>query len=108
MNTEHSFIYSDLALDKDLREILTMYVEEMPDKIVRLERECAERNWLELRTAAHQLKGSAGSHGFAEISLAAEELETALKTKQPEEQIKLIVQHLTGLCRRVTADQPIS
>jgi HPt (histidine-containing phosphotransfer) domain-containing protein len=75
----------------------------MPDRIARLERECAARNWLELCSAAHQLKGSAGSHGFAEISLAAAELETALKTKQPEEQITIIVQYLTRLCRRVTA-----
>ncbi|MDR2438327.1 MAG: Hpt domain-containing protein [Planctomycetaceae bacterium] len=104
MNTEQTLIYSDLASDKDLREILLIYVEEMPDKIVRLEHECAERNWSELCIAAHQLKGSAGSHGFAEISLAAAELENAVKTKQPEEQIKFIVQHLTDLCRRVTVD----
>ncbi|MDR3197762.1 MAG: Hpt domain-containing protein [Planctomycetaceae bacterium] len=104
MNTDHSPIYSSLASDKDLREILLMYIEEMPDRIVRLERECTARNWSELCIAAHQLKGSAGSHGFAEISLAAAELETALKTKQPEEQIRISVQHLTDLCRRVTAD----
>jgi HPt (histidine-containing phosphotransfer) domain-containing protein len=83
-----------------------MYIEEMPDKIARLERECAVRNWSELCTAVHQLKGSAGSHGFAEISDAAAELETALKTKQPEEQIKILVQHLTKLCQRVTAATP--
>ncbi|MDR1141525.1 MAG: Hpt domain-containing protein [Planctomycetaceae bacterium] len=103
MNTNHSLIYSTLASDEDLREILMLYVAEMPDRIARLERECAARNWSELCSAAHQLKGSAGSHGFAEISLAAAELETALKTHQPEEQITIIVQHLISLCRHVTA-----
>jgi HPt (histidine-containing phosphotransfer) domain-containing protein len=106
MSTDHSLIYSSLSSDEDLREILIMYIEEMPDRIARLERECAARNWSELRTAAHQLKGSAGSHGFAEISLAAAELETALKTTQPEEKIKFLLQHLTKLCQRVTATKP--
>ncbi|MDR2705155.1 MAG: Hpt domain-containing protein [Planctomycetaceae bacterium] len=106
MSTGHSLIYSSLSSDEDLREILIMYIEEMPDRIARLERECAAQNWSELCTAAHQLKGSAGSHGFAEISHAAAELETALKTKQPEEQIKILVQHLTELCQHVTAIKP--
>ncbi|MDR2116526.1 MAG: Hpt domain-containing protein [Planctomycetaceae bacterium] len=101
MNTDHSLIHSNLASDKDLHEILLMYIEEMPDRIAKLEREFSLRNWAELRTAAHQLKGSAGSHGFTEISLVAMELETALKTKQPEEQIQIIVQQLIDLCRRI-------
>jgi HPt (histidine-containing phosphotransfer) domain-containing protein len=106
MSTDSSLICSSLSSDDDLREIIIMYIEEMPDRIARLEQEYSSRNWSELCTAAHQLKGSAGSHGFAEISCAAAELETALKTKQPEEQIKTLVQHLTKLCKRVTAVKP--
>jgi HPt (histidine-containing phosphotransfer) domain-containing protein len=106
MSTDHSLIYSSLSSDDDFRAIIIMYIEEMPDRIARLEREYAARNWPELCIAAHRLKGSAGSHGFAEISRAAAELETALKTKQPEEQIKILVQHLTELCKRVTASKP--
>ncbi|MDR1964185.1 MAG: Hpt domain-containing protein [Planctomycetaceae bacterium] len=100
----NSPIYSSLASDDDLREILFMYVEEMPERIVRFQQELAARNWSELCIAAHQLKGSAGSHGFAEISNTAAELETALKTKQPEEQITNTVQLLLDLCRRAAVE----
>ncbi|MDR0337307.1 MAG: Hpt domain-containing protein [Planctomycetaceae bacterium] len=106
MNTDHLPIYSTLASDEELREILALYVGEMPDRIFRLESECVARNWSELCRVAHQLKGSAGSHGFAEISLAAAKLETAIKTQLPEQQITVIVQHLTDLCRRVTTEKP--
>lgn len=97
-------VYSALAAEEDIREIIVLYVDEMPERVDKLQNAFDEKNWDELRTAVHQLKGSAGSHGFAELSRAALELENALKSSQAEDQIAETLRNLIELCRRTTSD----
>lgn len=99
-------IYSPLARDPDLAEIVSLYVEEMPERIERLHRLLAAAEWNELRRAAHQLKGSAGSHGFEPVSLAAGELESALRSNAPAMEIRQSVERLVDICRAVRAGVP--
>ncbi len=97
-------IYSVLASDPDLQEIVQLFVDEMSDRIARFEAEFAAKNWAELGRAAHQLKGAAGSYGFAELSPAAATLENTIKANADEATISAATDHLIALCRRTTAN----
>jgi HPt (histidine-containing phosphotransfer) domain-containing protein len=94
-------IYSQLADDPDLYEIVKMFVEEMPTRMERLIKEYDEKNWYELKNLAHQLRGAVGCYGFGEISPAAGRLEQSLRKNLPEEEIRQSLVELLDLCRRM-------
>lgn len=93
-------IYSSLADDPDLAELVEMFVEEMPDRITRLTELHNSRRWEELRQATHQLKGAAGSYGFEPITYAAAALEDCLRRKGSEADVATLFESLIGVCRR--------
>ena len=99
-------LYSTLAEDPDLCEIVDMFVDEMPDRIANLLDQLGSENWEELRRAAHQLKGAAGSYGFDAISPSAAKLENTLRDSEPEEEIQKAAESLVALCRRATSGTP--
>jgi len=99
-------LFSSLAADPDLAEIVALFVDEMPGRIERLHCLLESRQWDGLCRAAHQLKGSAGSHGFEPITLCAAELESAIKSGAPETEIRQAVDRLVELCRSARADAP--
>jgi histidine phosphotransfer protein HptB len=103
-NTEP--LYSTLAEDPDLSEIVDMFVDEMPDRIANLLAQLESGNWEELRRAAHQLKGAAGSYGFDAISPSAANLEDALHNGELEAKIKSATDSLVALCQRATSGTP--
>ena len=99
-------LYSTLAEDPDLGEVVDMFVDEMPDRISNLLAQLDAGNWAELRRAAHQLKGAAGSYGFDSISPSAANLEDALRGSKPEEEIQRATDSLVSLCQRATSGTP--
>ena len=103
-NTEP--LYSILADDPDLSEIVGMFVDEMPDRLANLLAQLESGNWEELRRAAHQLKGAAGSYGFDAISPSAARLEDILRNDSPEAEIQQATESLIALCRRATSGTP--
>jgi len=104
MTTQSSPIYSTLASDPDLREIIRLFVEEMPERIRTLETKLTTEHWSELAQTAHQLKGAAGSHGFMELSTAAATLDATIKANADKEKIAATTASLVTFCRRVTAE----
>ena len=94
-------IYSLLADDPDLHEIVKMFIEEMPTRINQLINEFIAKNWGELERTAHQLRGAAGSYGFVEVTPTAGKLEQSLKENLPEEEIQQLLTELIELCRRM-------
>ena len=99
-------LYSDLASDPDLKDIVEMFVEEMPDRISMLLTQIENNDLEGLRQTAHQLKGAAGSYGFNIISPQAGEVEDKIREGCNAEQIHQSVNDLVSLCRRVTAEAP--
>ncbi|MGQ9576088.1 MAG: Hpt domain-containing protein [Thermoguttaceae bacterium] len=99
-------LYSPLAADPDLREIVALFVQEMPQRVATLLERLDCSDWEGLRRAAHQLKGAAGSYGFALISPAAARVEEAVRQGRPEQQIRQSVAELIELCRRARAGTP--
>ena len=99
-------IYSSLATDEDLAEIVEMFVEEMPGRVETFRQQYEQSDWEELRRTAHQLKGSAGSYGFGQITPAAAELESALRDGDPQVRVEQLLDAVIALCNQVTAGTP--
>ena len=101
-----AFVYSHLAADPDLGELVDLFVQEMPDRINALDAQAKSRNWNQLAETAHQIKGAAGSYGFDEITPCAARLEAAAREARQEEQILSALDELLSLCRRVRSGKP--
>ena len=99
-------LYSALASDPDLSELVDMYVDEMPDRIAVLKELLSSENWEELRRFAHQMKGAAGSYGFEAVSPIAGAVEDAIRSDAPEDQVRQSVTELLGTCARIRAGVP--
>ncbi|MDR2346273.1 MAG: Hpt domain-containing protein [Planctomycetaceae bacterium] len=97
-------IYSSIASDPDLHELITMFVTEMPDRISQLNKLLESDDKKGLMYFAHQLKGSSGSYGFAELSTAAEEIVKAIKNNSSKNQIITLTQYLIELCKAASAE----
>ena len=99
-------IYSVFGDDPDLGEIVSMFVEEMPSRVDNLLKLLNRGDRELLGRCAHQLKGTAGSYGFDQITPSAARLERALVSNEPEDAIYSAVQELATLCRSVRAGGP--
>lgn len=93
-------LYSTLQDDPDLGEIVLMFIEEMQGRIDDLQTRLASGNWEDLARAAHQLKGAAGSYGFAPITDVAARVEYAVRSGRPEAEILGSARELIEICRR--------
>jgi histidine phosphotransfer protein HptB len=100
------FVYSHLASDPDLREIVDLFVDEMPARVKALVDQLNAADWEGLRRTVHQLRGAAGSYGFDAISPCAGRIESAVHEGEPEERIRAIVDELVDLCGRVRCGVP--
>jgi HPt (histidine-containing phosphotransfer) domain-containing protein len=99
-------LYSSLSSDPDLREIVDLFVEEMPGRVATMLQQLDAQDWDRLRRTAHQLKGAAGSYGFHALTPAAGKLEDAIRGQQSQKQIRRFADDLIDLCRRVRGGTP--
>ncbi len=101
-----AFLYSNLATDPDVRDLVDVYVREIPERIKALDTQAKNRDWEQLARTAHQIKGSAGSYGFGEITPCAARLETAAREARQTEEILSALDDLLSLCRRIRNGTP--
>lgn len=99
-------VYSHLAADPVLSELVELFVQEMPGRIDTFEALARRRDWSELARGAHQLKGAGGSYGFHDFTCYAARLEAAARDGSPEESILAALRDLLDLCRRVRSGVP--
>ncbi len=99
-------VYSRLASDPDLCEIVDLFVEEMPGRVAAFLTQLDAADWEGLRQTAHQLRSAAGSYGFDAISPYAGRLESAIRDGQTEAEIHAAVNKLVDLCNRVRCGTP--
>jgi HPt (histidine-containing phosphotransfer) domain-containing protein len=99
-------VYSRLASDPDLREIVDLFVDEMPERVAALLEQLQNQDWEGLRRTAHQLKGAAGSYGFDAISPCAGKVEAAIHDGEPEQRIRVTVEELVDVCNRARGGVP--
>jgi len=106
VSQQPDWIYSSHAQDPDLSDLVDLFVAEMPDRVANILSRFESRDWEGLQRAAHQLKGAAGSYGFAPITPVAARLESAIRQNEPEASIRKAVEDLVALCRRMRAGAP--
>jgi histidine phosphotransfer protein HptB len=99
--TNDEAIYSSLAADPFMGELVEMYVAEMPDRIAALEQAFSSGDREILQRAVHQMKGAAGSYGFDPLTVSATVLESAIRENQSPETIRRTFGELIQLCRRI-------
>ena len=102
--TTRDDIYSPLADDPLLGDIVRLYVDEMPQRIAALTAAHQSGDRERLTMLAHQIKGSAGSHGFHPITLLAARLEKLARDNAPEVEIAQAVEALVDACGRARCD----
>ena len=100
-------LFSTLAEDPDLAEIVEMFVDEMPERVDKILNCFESEDWDGLWRVSHQLKGAAGSYGFPAITPCAGNLETAVKQARPEAEIRKALDELVAMCRNVRAGTPV-
>ena len=98
-------IYSPLARDADLAEIVDEFVREIPVRLDAMQHSWACRDWQALGRAVHQLKGAAGSYGFPVLSESLKTLHRDV-LKQDPETVATGLNELLQLCRRLRGGVP--
>ena len=100
---ESPYLHSSLASDAVLSEMVELFVEEMPSRSGRLRELFEAADWDGLRRAAHQMKGSAGSYGFNQLTPFAADLELQVDHRVGVDVIRQALETLLAQCQRVTA-----
>lgn len=96
-------IYSSLADDEMMLELLATFVGELPDRIEIVENALKERDFELLHRTAHQLKGAFGSYGFSALTEPARRLEMSLASERLDlAAIEREVASLVSDCKRIS------
>jgi HPt (histidine-containing phosphotransfer) domain-containing protein len=97
-------IYSELCADPELQEIVADFVDELPRRVDAMRESFLAGSWDVLQTLAHQVKGAAGSYGFAPVTPIAGEIENGARNRAPEHEIERAITELQNLVSRLTAE----
>lgn len=57
-----------VEVSKDLEDLIPEYIESMHNSILHIERLVEEKNFSEIKSEAHKMKGHGGAYGFRYIS----------------------------------------
>lgn len=101
-------LVSDFAADPEMRELVGIFVSELPDRVSRLSSTWRQSQLDEVKRLAHQLKGASAGYGFPAIGAAAGKLETSLRSLQSQDDASLAslqreLDQLIDLCNRAAA-----
>lgn len=98
-------IRSEFADDPDMAELVTEYVQRMPERINAILSAYERKEREQLIRIVHQIKGSGGGYGFPLLTTAADKLERRLLESPPNalDQVNPELQDLIQLCQRMAA-----
>jgi len=96
-------LVSELAGNPDVADLVRTFVAELPARVQCLERACAAEDLQHLTRLAHQLKGSAGGHGFPALAEAAAKLEQEANGTASLAKLSQAVNQIAELCSRARA-----
>ena len=95
--------HSPLAQDPALREVVSLFVEELPCRAARMRAYFQDCQWHALRMATRQLATSASNHGFDQLLPFLTALDSRLSRRAPTAQVEEALETLLSECGRVTA-----
>ena len=96
-------LVSRFAGDPMLGELVEAFVEAIPERVRDLQAALEASDLDRLAVLTHQLKGSAGTHGFEPLSVAAKRLEQDAKADAGFDNLQRSMDDLAALCGRVSA-----
>jgi HPt (histidine-containing phosphotransfer) domain-containing protein len=96
-------LYSDLAADADLADLVDLFVCELPGRLRELETAIGQDDVDLVRQLAHQLRGAGGSYGFPALGPPAGELEQAARRCESIPILVLALEDLAEVSSRVRA-----
>lgn len=99
-------LYSTLADDPDLGDLVDVFVNEIPDRVAGLAHCLASGDWEGLGRLAHQFKSAVGSYGFAQLVPPAVLLDAAVREGCAEDLVEEALVELSEMCSRVRAGSP--
>ncbi|MCA9287476.1 MAG: Hpt domain-containing protein [Phycisphaerales bacterium] len=101
-STHPAQLISEFVDDADMRELVDLFVSELPQRIEAIRGALGTQRYRDLQRLAHQLKGAAGGYGFPTIGAAAGVLEGTLKQNDepPVARLRGEVDALIALCNR--------
>lgn len=94
---------SEYATDPEMRDIVTLFVDDLSRRAESLRSALADRDRTRLRSLAHQLRGSAGGYGFPGIGNAAANVEILILAEAAEDRIRNAVERLVNRCLRAVS-----
>ena len=103
---EESVLYSDVADDPDLRELVVAFVTALPKRAEALRESFDLGNLERLRRGAHQLKGAAGGYGFPTITDAARTVEALSRPDADVQELQQSLDELFAQCRAASRTRP--
>lgn len=105
MHDAPDVLRSEFADDPDMRELVELFVREMPQRAESLEAAWSGGRADELRRLAHQLRGASAGYGFAALGTQAGRVEDLLRSADPSSVLGGVreqVDELVRLCRSVS------
>lgn len=97
-------ITSALADDLNLKPVIDVFIEELPEMVTKIARAAQEADFELLKGLAHQLKGASGSAGFTVLCKYVANMEDLLANKEIEK-IKETIDQLGEFCKKVVKRQ---
>ena len=104
--TEAPALFSTLASDPDMGELVELFVDELPGRIASLQAALNSADIDALARGAHQLKGAAGSYGFDVLTPALKFLEDQARGGATSENLQHSLSAVVELCGRVRCGLP--
>lgn len=77
LNNENGPIYSAFADDEDFAELLQIFSDSVEERKISLIESNKNRDYEQMKSLAHQLKGAGGGYGFVGLTTVAKDLEDA-------------------------------
>ncbi len=97
-------LVSEFADDEDFKELIEMFVEELPERASSIAKALAEADFATLQTLAHRLKGAAGGYGFPTISDAAQALEQTCEGDRDLKKLTAQTEQISTACQIARAN----
>lgn len=107
----NSPIRSDLAGDPEMKELIELFLQELPARIDSLKKAHDSSDFDTLKRMAHQLRGASAGYGFPTLGTAAGKVEDRLRALAARSQtdaqslatIGNEINQLVSMCRRAVA-----
>ena len=103
---EAGLCFSTLANDPEMGQLVDLFVQELPSRLVAIQQATDDGNLPEAGRLAHQLKGAGGSYGFPHLMEAAALVERVARGQSSKPEFESALGELAIACAQTRAGSP--